>query len=49
MRIRLPRGGSCVHNPLAKQLYEAVRAQGYDRMGIHALMLALEQLSNVKR
>ena len=49
MRIRLPRGGSSVHNPLAKQLYEAVRAQGYDRMGIHALMLALEQLSNVKR
>ena len=34
---------------LAKQLYEAVRAQGYGRKGTHALMLALEQLSNVKR
>jgi 3-hydroxyisobutyrate dehydrogenase len=34
---------------LAKQLYEAVRAQGYGRRGTHALMLALEQLSNVKR
>jgi 3-hydroxyisobutyrate dehydrogenase len=34
---------------LAKQLYEAVRAQGYGRKGTHALMLALEQLSAVKR
>ena len=34
---------------LAKQLYEAVRAQGYGRKGTHALMLALEALSNVKR
>ena len=34
---------------LAKQLYEAVRAQGYGRKGTHALMLALEQLSGVKR
>ncbi|WP_020473946.1 NAD(P)-dependent oxidoreductase [Zavarzinella formosa] len=34
---------------LAKQLYEAVRAQGYGRKGTHALMLALESLSNVKR
>jgi 3-hydroxyisobutyrate dehydrogenase len=34
---------------LAKQLYEAVRAQGYGRKGTHALMLALEQISNVKR
>jgi 3-hydroxyisobutyrate dehydrogenase len=33
---------------LAKQLYEAVRAQGYGRKGTHALMLALEHLSNVK-
>jgi 3-hydroxyisobutyrate dehydrogenase len=33
---------------LAKQLYEAVRAQGYGRKGTHALMLALEQLSSVK-
>jgi 3-hydroxyisobutyrate dehydrogenase len=34
---------------LAKQLYEAVRAQGYGRKGTHALMLALEHLSYVKR
>jgi 3-hydroxyisobutyrate dehydrogenase len=34
---------------LAKQLYEAVRAQGYGRKGTQALMLALEQLNNVKR
>ncbi len=34
---------------LAKQLYEAVRAQGYGRKGTHALMLALEHLSNVQR
>lgn len=34
---------------LVKQLYEAVRAQGYGRKGTHALMLALEHLSNVKR
>jgi 3-hydroxyisobutyrate dehydrogenase len=34
---------------LAKQLYEAVRAQGYGRKGTHALMLALETLSGVKR
>jgi 3-hydroxyisobutyrate dehydrogenase len=34
---------------LAKQLYEAVRAQGYGRKGTQALMLALESLSNVKR
>jgi 3-hydroxyisobutyrate dehydrogenase len=34
---------------LANQLYLAVRAQGYGRKGTHALMLALEQLSNVKR
>ena len=34
---------------LAKQLYEAVRAQGYGRKGTHALMLALEHLSDVKR
>jgi 3-hydroxyisobutyrate dehydrogenase len=34
---------------LAKQLYEAVRAQGHGRKGTHALMLALEHLSNVKR
>ena len=34
---------------LAKQLYEAVRAQGYGRKGTQALMLALETLNNVKR
>jgi len=34
---------------LANQLYLAVEAQGYGRKGTHALMLALEHLSNVKR
>jgi 3-hydroxyisobutyrate dehydrogenase len=34
---------------LANQLYLAVQAQGWGRKGTHALMLALEQLSNVKR
>ena len=34
---------------LAKQLYEAVRAQGYGRKGTQALLLALETLSGVKR
>ena len=34
---------------LAKQLYEAVRAQGFGRKGTQALMLALENISNVKR
>jgi 3-hydroxyisobutyrate dehydrogenase len=34
---------------LAKQLYEAVRAQGYGRKGTHALMLALEHINNIKR
>ena len=34
---------------LANQLYLAVQAQGYGRKGTHALMLALEQISNVKR
>ena len=34
---------------LARQLYEAVRAQGWGRKGTQALMLALEHLSNVKR
>ena len=34
---------------LAHQLYVAVQAQGYGRKGTHALMLALEQLSNIKR
>jgi 3-hydroxyisobutyrate dehydrogenase len=34
---------------LANQLYLAVKAHGWGRKGTHALMLALEQLSNVKR
>ena len=34
---------------LAKQLYEAVRAQGYGRKGTQALLLALETLNNLKR
>jgi len=34
---------------LAKQLYEAVRAQGYGRKGTHALLLALETMSGIKR
>ncbi len=34
---------------LAKQLYEAVRAQGFGRKGTHALMLAMEHMCNVKR
>ncbi|MCZ6681709.1 MAG: NAD(P)-dependent oxidoreductase [Planctomycetota bacterium] len=32
---------------LAHQLYLAVRAQGHGKCGTHALMLALEQLSNI--
>src|SRR4051812_22303200 len=34
---------------LSNQLYQAVKAQGWGRKGTHALMLALEQLSNVQR
>ena len=34
---------------LAEQLYLAVQAQGFGRKGTQALMLALEQLSGVKR
>jgi 3-hydroxyisobutyrate dehydrogenase len=34
---------------LANQLYLAVQAQGYGRKGTHALMLALESLSGLKR
>src|SRR5438132_5408928 len=34
---------------LAKQLYEAVRAQGWGRKGTQALMLALESVSGIKR
>ena len=43
MNIALPGLG------LAKQLYEAVRAQGYGRKGTQALLLALETLNSVKR
>jgi 3-hydroxyisobutyrate dehydrogenase len=34
---------------LVHQLYLAVQAHGHDRAGTHALMLALEQLSNISR
>jgi len=34
---------------LAKQLYEAVRAQGYGRKGTQALLLAMESISGIKR
>jgi 3-hydroxyisobutyrate dehydrogenase len=34
---------------LTKQLYEAVRAQGYGRKGTQALLLALEHLNNIQR
>jgi 3-hydroxyisobutyrate dehydrogenase len=34
---------------LANQLYLAVKAQGWGRKGTQALMLALEQLANIKR
>jgi len=34
---------------LVKQLYEAVRAQGYGRKGTQALLLALESISGIKR
>jgi 3-hydroxyisobutyrate dehydrogenase len=34
---------------LAKQLYEAVRAQGYGRKGTQALLMALEHINGVKR
>ncbi|WP_255359569.1 NAD(P)-dependent oxidoreductase [Gemmata sp. SH-PL17] len=34
---------------LAKQLYEAVRAQGFGRKGTHALLVALETLNGIKR
>jgi 3-hydroxyisobutyrate dehydrogenase len=34
---------------LANQLYLAVQAQGYGKKGTHALMLALEHLSGIKR
>lgn len=43
MNIGLPGLG------LAKQLYEAVRAQGYGRKGTQALLMALETLNGVKR
>jgi 3-hydroxyisobutyrate dehydrogenase len=34
---------------LANQLYIALKAQGYGRKGTQALMLALEQISSVKK
>jgi 3-hydroxyisobutyrate dehydrogenase len=34
---------------LVNQLYVATRAQGHGRLGTQALMLALENISNVKR
>jgi 3-hydroxyisobutyrate dehydrogenase len=34
---------------LANQLYLAVKAQGYGKKGTHALMLALESMSGIKR
>jgi hypothetical protein len=34
---------------LAKQLCEAVRAQGMGRKGTQALLVALEHINNVKR
>ena len=34
---------------LAKQLYEATQAQGHGKLGTHALLLALEQLSGIGR
>ncbi len=33
---------------LAKQLYEATQAQGHGKLGTHALLLALEQLSGIE-
>jgi 3-hydroxyisobutyrate dehydrogenase len=43
MNIALPGVG------LVAQLFNAVEAQGHGRQGTHALMLALEHLSNVKK
>ena len=34
---------------LARQFYVALKSQGHSRLGYHALLLTLEQLSNVKR
>ena len=34
---------------LVRQLYVALSSQGHGRLGYHSLLLALEQLSNVKR
>jgi 3-hydroxyisobutyrate dehydrogenase len=42
MNLSLP-GLALVH-----QLYLAVQAQGHGRLGTHAFMLALEQMSNTK-
>ena len=42
MKLSLPGLG------LAKQLYEAVRAQGHGRLGTQALLLALERLNAIE-
>ena len=34
---------------LVRQFYVALKSQGHGRLGYHSLLLALEQLSNVKR
>ena len=34
---------------LVRQFYVALKAQGHGRLGYHSLMLALEQLSAIKR
>jgi 3-hydroxyisobutyrate dehydrogenase len=34
---------------LVRQFYVALKSQGHGRLGYHALMIALEQLSNVRR
>jgi 3-hydroxyisobutyrate dehydrogenase len=34
---------------LVRQFYVALKSQGHSRLGYHSLLLALEQLSNVKR
>ena len=33
---------------LVRQFYVALKSQGHGRLGYHSLMLALEQLSNIK-
>ena len=33
---------------LVRQFYVALKSQGHGRLGYHSLLLALEQLSNIK-